>query len=107
MSDADTPDRLAIFEQYRALLLSIAYRMLGSMADAEDIVQDAYLRWQRSDAADIESPRAFLVTIVSRLSINHLQSARVRRETYTGPWLPEPLMTPTISIDDDSLPWHS
>jgi RNA polymerase sigma-70 factor (ECF subfamily) len=85
--------RLAAFEQHRGLLFSIAYRMLGSVADAEDAVQDAFIRWQRASAVDIRSPKAFLVTIVSRLCINHLQSARVQREAYVGEWLPEPLVT--------------
>ena len=67
--------------------------MLGSVADAEDVVQEAFLRWQRRSADEIRSPSAFLVTIVSRLCINQLQSARARRETYVGEWLPEPLVT--------------
>jgi RNA polymerase sigma-70 factor (ECF subfamily) len=66
---------------------------LGSVADAEDMLQEAFIRWQRSSAAEVQSPRTFLVTIVSRLCINHLQSARVRREEYFGQWLPEPLLT--------------
>ena len=85
--------RLAAFEQHRGLLFSIAYRMLGSVADAEDTLQDAFIRWQRASDADIRSPKAFLVTIVSRLCINYLESARVRREEYVGEWLPEPLVT--------------
>src|SRR6266478_2536928 len=91
-NDGDS-SRLAAFEQQRGLLFSIAYRMLGSVADAEDTVQDAFIRWQRASATDIRSPKAFLVTIVSRLCINHLQSARVQRESYVGEWLPEPLVT--------------
>src|SRR5579872_2971489 len=82
----------AVFDQHRGLLLSIAYRMLGSWADAEDIVQEAFLRWQQSAEAEVRSPRSFLVTIVSRLCINHLQSAQVRREEYFGEWLPEPVV---------------
>ena len=82
-----------LFEEHRKLLFSIAYRMLGSVADAEDVLQEAFLRWQRASEADIRSPRAFLVTIVSRLCINQLQSAHARRETYVGEWLPEPLVT--------------
>jgi RNA polymerase sigma-70 factor (ECF subfamily) len=85
--------RLAAFEQHRGLLFSVAYRMLGSVSDAEDAVQDAFIRWQRASEVDIRSPKAFLVTIVSRLCINHLQSARVQREAYVGEWLPEPLVT--------------
>ena len=67
--------------------------MLGSVADAEDMLQDAFMRWQETFNTQIESPKAFLVTIISRLCINHLQSARVRREEYFGQWLPEPLLT--------------
>jgi RNA polymerase sigma-70 factor, ECF subfamily len=85
--------RLAAFEQHRGLLFSVAYRMLGSVSDAEDAVQDAFIRWQRASEVDIRSSKAFLVTIVSRLCINHLQSARVEREAYVGEWLPEPLVT--------------
>src|SRR4030081_3764305 len=84
---------LATFDQYRSLLFSIAYRMIGSVADAEDMLQETFIRWQQSTEANIESPRAFLVTIISRLCINHLQSARVRREEYVGEWLPEPIVT--------------
>jgi RNA polymerase sigma-70 factor (ECF subfamily) len=89
----DGSNRTAEFERHRGLLFSIAYRMLGSVADAEDALQDAYIRWQRASETDVRSPKAFLVTIVSRLCINHLQSARVQRETYVGEWLPEPLVT--------------
>lgn len=86
-------DRLADFDRYRGLLFSIAYRMLGSVADAEDMLQETFIRWQQSTEEEIRSPRAFLVTILSRLCVNHLQSARVRREEYVGQWLPEPLLT--------------
>ena len=84
---------LELFHQHRSLLFSIAYRMLGTVADAEDKIQETFLRWRRVSIADIKSPRAFLVTIVSRLCINHLQSAHVQREEYLGQWLPEPLLT--------------
>jgi len=92
-SDPDASIRLAMFDQHRSLLFSIAYRMLGSVADAEDMLQETFIRWQQSTEDDVRSPRAFLVTIVSRLCINHLQSARVQREEYVGQWLPEPLVT--------------
>jgi RNA polymerase sigma-70 factor, ECF subfamily len=85
--------RLATFDQHRGLLFSIAYRMLGSVADAEDMLQEAFIRWQTAAETDIRSPKAFLVTVVSRLCINHLRSARVQREQYVGQWLPEPLVT--------------
>src|SRR5258707_10278339 len=90
---AGDPIRLATFDQYRGLLFSVAYRMLGSVADAEDMLQETFIRWQQSSDDDIRSPRAFLVTIISRLCMNHLQSARVQREQYVGEWLPEPLVT--------------
>ena len=89
--------RLATFDQYRSLLFSIAYRMLGSVADAEDMLQETYIRWQQAGDDTIRSPRAFLVTIISRLCINHLQSARVQREEYVGQWLPEPIVTDLAS----------
>jgi RNA polymerase sigma-70 factor (ECF subfamily) len=85
--------RAAVFASARPLLFSIAYRMLGSVMDAEDLVQDAYLRWQEAPDVDVRSPRAYLTTIVTRLAINQLRSAKTKRETYVGPWLPEPLVT--------------
>ncbi|MGV3719729.1 MAG: RNA polymerase sigma-70 factor [Actinomycetota bacterium] len=81
------------FEELRSLLFGIAYRMLGSVTEAEDLVQEAYLRWRQVGQDEVRSARAFLTTTVTRLSIDHLRSARVRRETYIGPWLPEPLVT--------------
>lgn len=80
------------FDEYRPLLFAIAYRMLGSVMDAEDVVQEAYLRWQGTAASAVESPKAYLSTIVTRLCIDQLRSARVQREQYVGPWLPEPLV---------------
>ena len=80
-----TPDEL------RPLLFSLAYRMVGSAAEAEDLVQEAFLRFHGADG--VESPKAFLTTVVTRLAIDHLRSARVRREAYVGPWLPEPLVS--------------
>ena len=75
------------------MLFAIAYRMLGSVTDAEDLVQEAYLRWEDATETDVRSPRAYLTTIVTRLAINQLRAARTKRETYVGPWLPEPLVT--------------
>jgi RNA polymerase sigma-70 factor, ECF subfamily len=91
--DATAQGGLAIFNQYRGLLFSIAYRMLGSVADAEDMLQETFIRWQGAPEEDIRSARAYLVTIVSRLCLNQLQSARVQREEYVGQWLPEPVVT--------------
>ena len=79
------------FERHRSLLFSIAYRVLSSVADAEDVVQEAYLRWQQVPEQEVRSPRSYLSAVVTRLSINKLRSAQVRREEYVGPWLPEPL----------------
>src|SRR5215216_7037747 len=81
------------FESYRPLMFAIAYRMLGSAMDAEDIVQEAFLRYQ--GAHNIEMPKAFLTTVVTRLCLDYLKSARVQRESYVGPWLPEPVLTST------------
>jgi len=81
------------FQSFRPLLFSIAYRMTGSASEAEDIVQDSYLRYQASDQGQIRSLKAYLSTIVTRLSLDHLRSARVQREQYIGPWLPEPILT--------------
>jgi RNA polymerase sigma-70 factor, ECF subfamily len=89
--------RLATFDQHRGLLFSVAYRMLGSVADAEDMLQETFIRWQRASLKEIRSPQAFLVTIISRLCINYLDSARVEREEYVGEWLPEPLLTDSAS----------
>jgi RNA polymerase sigma-70 factor (ECF subfamily) len=91
------------FETYRPLMFSIAYRMLSSATEAEDIVQEAYLRYQAVAPGSINSPKAFLSTIVTRLCLNQLTSARVQRETYIGPWLPEPIFTET---DERANPKH-
>lgn len=88
-------DTLAVFNAHRPLLFHIAYRMLGSAMDAEDLVQEAYLRWERAPNADVAQPKAYLAAIITRLCIDQLRSARAQRETYIGPWLPEPMM-----IDD-------
>jgi RNA polymerase sigma-70 factor (ECF subfamily) len=85
--------RLGHFDQYRSLLFSIAYRMLGSVADAEDMLQETFIKWLELGDEDIRSPRSYLVTILSRLCINQLQSARAQREEYVGVWLPEPIVT--------------
>jgi RNA polymerase sigma-70 factor (ECF subfamily) len=84
-----------VYEELRPLLFSIAYRMLGSVSEAEDIVQEAFLRFhrERQGGTVIESPKAWLSTVTTRLAINHVRSARVRRERYVGTWLPEPLVT--------------
>ncbi|HVM18518.1 MAG TPA: RNA polymerase sigma-70 factor [Egibacteraceae bacterium] len=80
------------FMALRPLLLGIAYRMLGTRSEAEDVVQDAYLRWERTERSRVRSARAYLTTTVTRLAVDHLRSARRAREQYVGPWLPEPLI---------------
>jgi RNA polymerase sigma-70 factor, ECF subfamily len=90
--DFAADSHLDAFREHRPLLFSIAYRMLGSAADAEDLVQEAYLRWLKANPAEVRSPKDFLATTVTRLAVDQLRSARVRREVYVGPWLPEPLV---------------
>ena len=80
------------FDAHRQFLVGVAYRMLGSIAEAEDVVQDAFLRWRDHAATDIADPRAYLATVVTRLCLDRLKSARVRREEYVGTWLPEPFI---------------
>ncbi|MBB3357265.1 MULTISPECIES: RNA polymerase sigma factor SigJ [Novosphingobium] len=92
-----------IFDAQRSTLLRVAYRMLGTIADAEDVVQDAYVRWQAVDHAEVAVPAAFLRRIVTRLCLDHLKSARVQREIYVGPWLPEPAVDDALD-DDVTLP---
>ncbi|HEY0945736.1 MAG TPA: RNA polymerase sigma-70 factor [Opitutaceae bacterium] len=95
---------VARFEEQRRYLFSIAYRMLGSVMDAEDMVQETFVRWQKAQPRDLRSLRAWLATVITRLCINHLNSARVQREEYVGPWLPEPLVEAATDPDlGDSL----
>jgi RNA polymerase sigma-70 factor (ECF subfamily) len=95
----------ATFDPLRPRLIRIAYRMLGSVADAEDAVQEAFPRWMEADRDAVREPEAFLRRVVTRLCLDQLKSARHRRETYVGPWLPEPVVEPTPDdIDDITLP---
>ncbi|MGI5460778.1 sigma-70 family RNA polymerase sigma factor [Streptomyces sp. CA-249302] len=89
----DLDDAVAVFVHHRRRLFGIAYRILGSTVEAEDVVQEVWLRWQKTDRSVVLSPAAFLSSATTRLAINVAQSARVRRETYIGPWLPEPVDT--------------
>ncbi|MFD9337472.1 RNA polymerase sigma-70 factor [Streptomyces sp. NPDC060028] len=91
--DTQVAATVADFEEHRPRMFGIAYRMLGSAAEAEDTVQDAWLRWSSADRGGIERPGAWLAKAVTRLCLNRLDSARARRETYVGPWLPEPVLT--------------
>jgi RNA polymerase sigma-70 factor (ECF subfamily) len=90
------------FLEQRSRLFSIAYRMLGSASEAEDVLQEAWLRWQAADRGNVDSPQAFLTSVVVRLSIDVLRSARVRREAYVGPWLPEPLVADSAPGPDEA-----
>lgn len=92
------PPTAEAFEAYRPLLFAIAYRMLGSAMEAEDVVQDAYLRYETTPPETIRSEKAFLSTIVARLCLDQIKSARSRRESYVGPWLPEPLLTDALAV---------
>src|SRR5262245_32949390 len=94
-------DPAASFEPYRRRLLGLAYRMLGSMTDAEDAVQETYLRWHGADRDKVSDPRAFLMTTTTRICLDVLTSARARHEEYVGPWLPEPVVD-TAALAPDS-----
>jgi RNA polymerase sigma-70 factor, ECF subfamily len=99
-SSGEMSDPTVNFESYRRRLLGLAYRMLGSMADAEDAVQETYLRWHAADRRNVSDPRAYLMTTTTRISLNMLTSARARHEEYVGPWLPEPVLdTKAIAPD--------
>ena len=95
------PDPAETFEPYRRHLLGLAYRMLGSIADSEDAVQETYLRWHKADRDSVSNARAFLMTTTSRICLDMLTSARARREEYVGPWLPEPVLD-TAALAPDS-----
>ena len=86
-------DATLAFDSHRRRLQGIAYRMLGSVAEAEEVVQDAWLRWHEADKASLGSAEAWLVTVVTRLSIDRLRAAKVQREHYIGAWMPEPTLT--------------
>lgn len=90
------------FTEHRPLLFTIAYEMLGSAADAEDVLQESYLRWRAVDPATVEHPRAYLVRTVTRQGLNHLRAVRARREDYVGTWLPEPIRT-APEVSDDAI----
>lgn len=90
-------NRLVVFNEYRPLLFSIAYRMLGSVSDAEDMVQETFLRWQQAPDAAMQSPKTYLTKIITHCCIDYLRSARVQREKYVGSWLPEPLVSRSVT----------
>jgi len=107
MRKPDAAEAAVSFDPLRPKLQRVAYRMLGSVADAEDVVQDAFLRWMKTDREQVREPEAFLRRTVTRLCLDQLKSARHQRETYIGPWLPEPVVAPMADNeeeDDVTLP---
>jgi RNA polymerase sigma-70 factor (TIGR02957 family) len=92
-----------LFDEHRGLLFTVAYEMLGSTADAEDVLQEAYLRWADVDPDEVRDPRSYLVRVVTRQALNRLRTVKRRRETYVGPWLPEPLLTTDDVAQDVEL----
>ncbi len=105
MTPSEAKDAASSFDPLRPRLVRVAYRMLGSVADAEDAVQDAFLRWLEVDRRAVASPEAYLRRVVARIALDQLKSARRRRETYIGPWLPEPVVEPAEDeADDITLP---
>ncbi|MGW2154791.1 RNA polymerase sigma-70 factor [Nonomuraea sp. NPDC001699] len=100
MSRAYSEQDQQVFDQHRRLLFSVAYRVLGSAADAEDAVQDAWIRWSADDRSQVADPKAYLARIVSNLALQRLRSTQYQRETYVGPWLPEPILTSGDTADD-------
>lgn len=93
-------DGQQVFDEYRNLLFAVAYRILGTAADAEDAVQDAWLKWSAADRSRVSDPKGYLARIVSNLAMDRLRSTRHQRETYVGPWLPEPILTSGDIVDD-------
>ena len=102
--DAGHRDAAAVFDPLRPRLTRVAYRMLGSVADAEDVVQEAFIRWMGADRSAVREPEAFLRRTVTRLCLDQLKSARRRREIYVGPWLPEPVVEEAVEEEDVTLP---
>jgi RNA polymerase sigma-70 factor (TIGR02957 family) len=96
-------DSARVFDEHRSLLIAVAYRILGSVTDAEDTVQEAWLRWSGVNPSDVRDPRAFLVRVTTRLAIDRLRRAKIRRESYVGPWLPEPILTGRDVAEDVAL----
>ena len=107
MSDGTAGERplgaARVFDEHRGLLISVAYRVLGSVSDAEDAVQEAWLRWSGVDHWGVDDPRAFLVRVTPRLAIDRLRRAKARRESYVGPWLPEPILTRQDVAEDAAM----
>ena len=91
------------FEKYRKLLFSIAYRMLGAVMEAEDMVQETYYKWEKVSGKDFTSPKSFLTTIITNLCIDQLRSAKKKKETYIGQWLPEPIISDSDKVDVEDI----
>jgi RNA polymerase sigma-70 factor, ECF subfamily len=102
-SDERQTDAARVFDGHRGLLVSVAYRVLGSVTDAEDAVQEAWLRWSGVDHSTINDPRAFLVRVTTRLAIDRLRRVQARKESYVGPWLPEPILTRQDPSEDAAM----
>jgi RNA polymerase sigma-70 factor (ECF subfamily) len=100
---ADRADATRVFNEHRDLLMAVAYRILGRVTDAEDAVQDAWLRWVNTRPSKVLDPRAFLVRVTTRLAIDRLRRVKARRESYVGPWLPEPVLTAPDVAEDVAL----
>jgi RNA polymerase sigma factor (sigma-70 family) len=97
------PDAVRVLEEHRGLLVGVAYRILGRVTDAEDVVQEAWLRWTGVDPSEVADPRTFLVRVTTRLAIDRLRRSKARRESYVGPWLPEPMLTDRDVAEDVAL----
>ena len=100
---ADQPDGARVFGEHRDLLIAVAYRILGRVTDAEDVVQDAWLRWVNARPSEVANPRAYLVRVTTRLAIDRLRRVKARRESYVGLWLPEPILTDRDIAEDVEL----
>jgi RNA polymerase sigma-70 factor (TIGR02957 family) len=101
--DTNRSEAARVFGEHRDLLVSVAYRVLGSVTDAEDAVQEAWIRWSGVDYTEVADPRAFLVRVTTRLAIDRLRRAKARRESYVGPWLPEPILTRQDPAEDAAM----
>ncbi len=101
--DAGWSEAVRDFDEHRGLLVAVAYRILGSVTDAEDVVQEAWLRWSNVEYSEVADPRAFLVRVTTRLAIDRLRRAKARRESYVGPWLPEPVLTRQDPAEDAAM----
>ena len=101
LPEGQRPPPTQVFAEHRDFLVGVAYRILGRMADAEDVVQEAWLRWQRANSAEVQDPRAFLVRVTTRLAIDRLRRIKARREEYVGPWLPEPVLSSQLLPSGD------